>query len=100
MSLSCDGSLLDHLAAHMIFLSTTSSFWYSFDSSYDHEFHLSQQLGMSPKAYEYLLAAANFASLHPRWGFFTKRSMWQLFIDGNRFSSCHDRGTIEIDTKN
>jgi hypothetical protein len=33
----------------MIYLSTTSSFWFSLNSSYDHEFHLSKQLGMSPK---------------------------------------------------
>jgi hypothetical protein len=38
--------LLDHLAEHMLFLSTVSLFWYSLNSSYDHGFHLSQRLGM------------------------------------------------------
>jgi hypothetical protein len=42
MSKSYDGSLLDHLAEYMIYLSTASSFWFSLDSSYDHEFHLSK----------------------------------------------------------
>ena len=32
---------LDHLAEHMIHLSTASSFWFSLNSSYDNEFHLS-----------------------------------------------------------
>ena len=44
MSTSYAGSLLDHLAEYMIYLSTASSFRFSLDSSYDHEFHLSQQL--------------------------------------------------------
>ena len=44
---SYGGALLDHLADHLIYLSTASSFWFSLDSSYDHEFHLSKQLGMS-----------------------------------------------------
>ncbi len=55
MSKICYGSLLDHLAEYMIYLSTASSFWLSLNSVYDHEFHLSQWLGISPQAYEYLL---------------------------------------------
>jgi hypothetical protein len=54
MSLSYDGGLLDHLAEHMMFLSTTPSFRYSLSSSYDHGFHLSHRLGMTPHDYEYL----------------------------------------------
>jgi hypothetical protein len=46
---SYDGSLLDHLAEYLIYLSTASSFWFSLDSSYDHEFHLSKRFGMSPQ---------------------------------------------------
>jgi len=49
MTKSYDGSLLDHLAEYMIYLSTVSSFWFSLDSSYDHEFHLSKRFGMSPQ---------------------------------------------------
>ena len=58
MSTSYDGSLLDHLAEHMVYLSTATSFWFSLDSSYDDEFHLSQRLGMSPQAYKSLFVAA------------------------------------------
>jgi hypothetical protein len=45
MSNSCDKLLLDHPVGFMIFLFTAPSFWvaYILNSSYDHEFHLSQQ---------------------------------------------------------
>ena len=69
MSLSYDGSLLNHLAKHMIFLSATPSFWYSLNFSYDHGFHLSHCLGMTPHDYKCLLAAANLAHYHPKLGF-------------------------------
>ena len=52
MSTSYDGTILDHLAEHMLYLSTASSFWFSLDSSYDHEFHLSKRFGMIPHDYE------------------------------------------------
>ena len=99
MSTSYDGTILDHLAKHMLYLSTASLFWFSLDSSYDHEFHLSQQLGMSPQAYEYLLVAANLAHFHTKWGFSIKKRKWDLFIEGHQFSSRHCMGTFEIDSK-
>jgi hypothetical protein len=49
MSKSYDGSILDHLVEYMIYLSTASSFLFSLNSSYDHEFHLSKRFGMSPQ---------------------------------------------------
>ncbi len=39
------GDLLVHLAEHLLFLSTATSFWYSLNSSYDHEFHLYRGAG-------------------------------------------------------
>jgi hypothetical protein len=36
---------LVHLANHLIYLSSSSSFWFSLNSSYDHGFHLSKRLG-------------------------------------------------------
>ncbi len=72
MSTSYDATILDHLAEHMLYLSTASSFWFSLDLSYDHEFHLSRRLGMSPQSYEYLLVAANLAHYHAKWGFSIK----------------------------
>ena len=99
MSTSYDGTIPDHLAKHMLYLSTASSFWFSLDSSYDHEFHLSRQLGISPQAYEYLLVAANLAHFHTKWGFSIKKRKWDFFIEGHRFSSRHYMGTFEIDSK-
>jgi hypothetical protein len=53
---------LNHLAEHMIYLSTASSFWFSLNSSYDHEFHLSKQLGITPQDYECPKRVGSFGS--------------------------------------
>jgi hypothetical protein len=49
MGTSYDNISLVHLADHLIYLSSSSSFWFGLNSSYDHDFHLSKQLGMTPK---------------------------------------------------
>ena len=59
MAMSYHRILGDHLADHLIYLSSSSSFWFSLNSSYEHDFHLSKRLGMRPKDYEYLLVAAD-----------------------------------------
>ena len=59
MAMSYYNISLDHLAEHMIHLSTASSFWFSLNSSYDNEFHLSKRLGTSPPA------GCRIASLRP-----------------------------------
>jgi hypothetical protein len=64
MTTSYNSNSHHHLADHLIYLSSSSSFWISLNSSYDHEFHLSKQLGMSPQDYEYLLMALDLASIH------------------------------------
>jgi hypothetical protein len=99
MPLSYDGSLLDHLAQHMIFLSTAPSFWYSLNSSYDHGFHLSRRLGITPHDYEHLLAAANLAHYHPKWGFTILVDRWKMFLDGHHFCTSKGTGSFEVDMK-
>ena len=99
MPLSYDGGLLDHLGEHMLYLSTTPSFWYSLNSSYDHGFHLSHRLGMPPLDYERLLAAANLAHYHPKWGFTILVDRWKMFLDGHHFCSSNGIGSFEVDTK-
>ena len=99
MSTSYDGSLLDHLAEYMIYLSTASSFWFSLDSSYDHEFHLSKRFGMSPQDYEHLLVAAHLAHFHTKWGFSIKKVKWNLFVEGHQFKTTNCTGTFEVDAK-
>jgi hypothetical protein len=44
MATSYDNISLDHLADHLIYLSTASSFWVSPNSSYKHDFHLLLEL--------------------------------------------------------
>jgi len=43
---------LDHLAEYLIYLSSSSSFWFSLNSRYEHDFHLSKRLGITSKAYK------------------------------------------------
>jgi hypothetical protein len=94
------GDLLDHLAEHLLFLSTATSFWYSLNLSYDHEFHLSQQLGMSPKDYEHILVAANLAHYHPTWGFTILVDRLKMFLDGHRCSESADGAVVSIEVAN
>jgi hypothetical protein len=90
---------LDHFAYHLIYLSTASSFWFSLNSSYDHEFHLSKRLGMSPQDYEYLLVALDLAHFHKRWGFSIKMMKLRVFLEGHRFTAINCDGTFEVDEK-
>ena len=84
----------------MIYLSSASSFWFSLDSSYDHEFHLSKRFGMSPQDYERLLVAAHLAHFHKKWGFSIKKVNWNLFVEGHRFKTTTKcTGTFEVDAK-
>ena len=99
MPTSYDGTLLDHLAEHMVYLSAASSFWFSLNSSYDHDCHLSKRLGMSPQDYEYLLVAANLAQFHPKWGFSIKILKWKVFLKGHRFLTVNCMGTMEVSSK-
>jgi hypothetical protein len=62
MSASYDGTTLDHLAKHMLYLSTVSLFWFSLSSSHDHGFHLSQRLGITPHDYAALLQRGGSSS--------------------------------------
>jgi hypothetical protein len=84
----------------MLILSTTSSFWYSPNSSYDHGFHLSQGLGMTPQDYEYLFVAANLAHYHPKWGFTILVDRLKMFLKGHRcYKSDGAAGSFENVTK-
>jgi hypothetical protein len=94
MPTNYDGTLLDHLAKHIVYLSTASSFWFSLDSSFDHELHLSKQLGMSPQAFEYLLMAAQLAHFQKKWGFSVKKVNWKLFIKGHGFATNQLHGYV------
>jgi hypothetical protein len=49
MSSSYGKNQLHHLSEYLLFLSTGLLFWFSLNSSYDHEFHLSKWFGMTPQ---------------------------------------------------
>jgi len=92
MSTSYDGSLLDHLAENLIYLSTASSFWFNLDSSYDHEFHLSKRFGMISHDYECIMIVANLAERHRKFGFTIKLTLLNAFLNGHWF--CTSNGTV------
>ncbi len=89
----------DHLADHLIHLSSSSSFWFSQNSSNDNAFHLSKRLGITPKDYEYLLVAASLAHFHKRWGFSIKMTKLKLFLEWHLFTTNNCDGTLEVDEK-
>jgi hypothetical protein len=96
MSLSYDGGLLGHLAEHMLYLTTAPSFWYSLNSSYDHEFHLSKRFGMIPHDYECIMIAANLAERHRKFGFTIKLTLLNAFINGHRFCTSNARSRLKL----
>ena len=79
----------------MIYLSTASSFWFSLDSSYDHEFHLSKRFGMIPHDYLCIMIAANLAERHRKFGFTIKLTLLNAFLSGHRF--CTSNGTVPFE---
>ena len=88
-----------YLADHLIYLSSSSSFWFSLNSSYEHNFHLSNRLDMSPQDYEYLLMALDLARMDKRWGFSIKMMKWRLFFEGHQFTTINCVCTFEVDVK-
>jgi len=99
MATSYENISLKHLADHLIYLTSSSSFWFSLNYDYGHDFYLSKRLGMMPKDYEYLLVAADLTHFHKRWGFSIKIMKWKLFLEGHLFTTINCDGTFEVDTK-
>jgi len=99
MATSYYNNSLDHLANHLIHLSSSSSFLFSLNSSYDNEFHLSKRLGITPQDYEFLLVAADLAHFLKRWGFSIKMMKLKLFLKGHLFMTINCDGTMEVDEK-
>ena len=99
MAMSYYNNSLIHLANHLIHLSSSSSFWFSLNSSYDNEFHLSKRLGITPQDYEFLLVSADLAHFHKIWGFSIKMMKLKLFLEGQLFTTINCDGTMEVDEK-
>jgi hypothetical protein len=79
-SLSYDRGLLGHLAEHMLYLSTTPSFWYSLNSSFDHGFHLSHRLGMPH-------LTTNAFLLQQTWLIITQNGASTYWLIGEKFDT-------------
>jgi hypothetical protein len=83
MSLSSE-ALLDHIADFLKFISSTQSYWFSLDTSYDHGCHLASCFRLDLDEYQVLLIVAGLAS-YRRFGFQIKATAWRKFLGGRRF---------------
>jgi hypothetical protein len=89
-------ALLDHIANFLKFISSTQSFWFLLDTSYNHGCHLASRFRLDPDKYEALLIVAGLAS-YTRFGFQIKASAWRKFLGGRRFVI--DNCAIEFEQK-
>jgi len=81
----------------MLYLSTASSFWFSLNSSYDLEFHLSKRFGMIPHDYDCIIIAANLAERHRKFGF--AMTLLNAFLNnGHRFCTSNGKVPFEVAT--
>ena len=53
--------ILDLIDDYIKFISGAQSFWYAFNKSYNHDYHLASWFCLEPKDYEVLLAVASMA---------------------------------------
>ena len=95
MSSSCV-SILDHIAGYLKFISSTQSFWFTLDTSYDQGCHLANRFRLEPNDYEVLLVVAGLAS-YTRFGFKIKPTAWRKFLGGHQFTV--DDCAIEFEQK-
>ena len=72
---SSSEALLDHIADFLKFISSAQSFWFSFDTSYDHGCHLANRFRLDPDEYEALLIVAVLVN-YTRFGFAMKPTAW------------------------
>ena len=99
MSLRYDTTILDHLAEYFFYLSDAPSFWFSNNSSYDHEFHLSHRFGMTSYDYECIVVAAKLAEFNKTRGFFISLSRLEAFLAGHWFATSNSIVQFDVDTK-
>ena len=75
---------MDHIADFLKFISSTQSYWFSLDTSYDHGCHLASRFRLDLDEYQVLLIVAGLASF-TRFGFQIKATAWRKFLGGRRF---------------
>jgi len=98
MPLSYDNTILDHQAEYFFYIAGAPSFWFSINSSYDHEFHLSRRLGMIPYDYECIMVAAKLAEYNKTLGFIIKLTNLNAYLTGHRFCTSNGAVSFEVAT--
>ena len=89
---SSSESILDHLK----FISGAQSFWYTLNTSFNHDCHLVSQFRLEPNNYEVLLVVAGLTS-YTRFGFAIKPMAWIKFLGGHQFAVDGQVRTKKID---
>ncbi len=79
-------ALLDHIADFLKFISSTQSYWFSLNTSYNHGCHLAIWFRLDPEEYKALLIVTGLA-LYTRFGFQIK-AMASLLSHCLSLSSC------------
>ena len=74
------GYVFDHISKYFVVLDDALSYWFTLNTSYNHPFHLSKQLGMGKYDYEALLIAANLAGYNNEGFYMIKRDNWKSFF--------------------
>jgi hypothetical protein len=81
MSLSSE-SILDHIVDYLKFIYGAQSFWFMFNTSYNHDCHLASRFRLEPNDYEVLFVIAGLA-LYTQFGFAIKPRAWRKFLGGH-----------------
>jgi hypothetical protein len=90
-------SILDHIADYLKFISGAQPFWFTLNTSYNHDGHLASRFRLEPNNYEVLLVVPGLA-LYTRFGFAIKPTAWRKFLGGHQFAV--DGCAIELEQKN
>jgi hypothetical protein len=87
---------LDHIAIYLKFIFGAQSFWFTLNTSYNHDCHIASRFCLEPNDYEVLLVFAGLAS-YSQFGFAIKPMAWRKFLGGHRFAV--DGCAIELEQK-
>jgi hypothetical protein len=74
--------LQDHTVDFLLLLSDAPSYWFTVNTSYDHDLHLSRMFSLSPCDYECVLATTNLAH-YTKSGFTIMPKELKIFLDGH-----------------
>jgi hypothetical protein len=87
---------LDHIADYLKFISGAQSFWFTLNTSCNHDCHLASQFRLEPIDDEVLLVVTGLAS-YTRLGFAIEPTAWRKFLGGHQFAA--HNCTIELEQK-